>query len=155
MDGTIQSDGDQTKKRAAPLPADYPDKLKRLLDHPLLADVSREPTMDEIDTLIAVETGSALVVTVRKLDGTTLEVPVRHTATVHDLIVAVQKAVQRRTLASHGRRYISWCALLVHSGACGGASACLTEGRRCWTRTQRWRRTASLPAAARWTSYIT
>lgn len=44
--------------------------LSALLQDPLLADVPKNPTLSDVDTLISLELGSAMRVSVLKLDGT-------------------------------------------------------------------------------------
>lgn len=44
--------------------------LAALLDDPILADVPRKPTLTDVDTLISLELGSAMRISVLKLDGT-------------------------------------------------------------------------------------
>lgn len=44
--------------------------LAALLDDPVLADVPKKPTLSDVDTLISLELGSAMRVSVVKLDGT-------------------------------------------------------------------------------------
>lgn len=44
--------------------------LAALLDDPILADVPRKPSLADVDTLINLELGSAMRLTVVKLDGT-------------------------------------------------------------------------------------
>jgi U11/U12 small nuclear ribonucleoprotein SNRNP25 len=44
--------------------------LAALLDDPILADVPRKPSLGDVDTLINLELGSAMRVTVVKLDNT-------------------------------------------------------------------------------------
>lgn len=47
--------------------------LATLLEDPLLADVSKKkPTLKELETLIGVEKGSAMMLYIRKLDGTSI-----------------------------------------------------------------------------------
>ncbi|CAN0900570.1 Probable serine/threonine-protein kinase WNK11 [Linum grandiflorum] len=48
--------------------------LAALLDDPVLADVPKNPSLSDVDTLISLELGSAMRVSVLKLDGTTFEV---------------------------------------------------------------------------------
>jgi U11/U12 small nuclear ribonucleoprotein SNRNP25 len=43
--------------------------LAALLDDPVLADVPRKPSLGDVDTLISLELGSAMRVTVVKLDN--------------------------------------------------------------------------------------
>jgi U11/U12 small nuclear ribonucleoprotein 25 kDa protein len=44
--------------------------LSTLLDDPILADVPRKPSLADVDTLINLELGSAMRVTIVKLDNT-------------------------------------------------------------------------------------
>lgn len=46
--------------------------LTTLLDDPILSDVPKNPTFADINTLVSLELGSAMRVSVLKLDGTTL-----------------------------------------------------------------------------------
>jgi U11/U12 small nuclear ribonucleoprotein SNRNP25 len=46
--------------------------LDQALDDPVLKDVPQSPTVADIDKLIAVEMGSAMKLTVQKLDGTSI-----------------------------------------------------------------------------------
>lgn len=44
--------------------------LTALLDDPILADVPKKPTLSDVDTLISLEMGSAMRISILKLDGT-------------------------------------------------------------------------------------
>ena len=44
--------------------------LTTLLEDPILADVPKKPTLADVDTLISLEMGSAMRISVLKLDGT-------------------------------------------------------------------------------------
>ena len=44
--------------------------LAALLDDPILSDVPKKPTLSDVDTLISLEMGSAMRISVQKLDGT-------------------------------------------------------------------------------------
>ena len=46
--------------------------LAALLSDPILADVPKNPTLSHVDTLISLELGSAMRISVLKLDGTSL-----------------------------------------------------------------------------------
>jgi len=46
--------------------------LTNLLDDPILSDVPKNPTLADVDTLISLELGSAMRISVLKLDGSTL-----------------------------------------------------------------------------------
>lgn len=48
--------------------------LAALLDDPILADVPRKPSLADVDTLINLELGSAMRVTVVKLDNTSFSI---------------------------------------------------------------------------------
>lgn len=46
--------------------------LAALLDDPILSDVPKNPSFSDVDTLISLELGSAMRVSVLKLDGTSI-----------------------------------------------------------------------------------
>jgi hypothetical protein len=52
--------------------------LAALLDDPILADVPRKPSLGDVDTLINLELGSAMRVTVVKLDNTQFGISQSH-----------------------------------------------------------------------------
>ena len=52
--------------------------LAALLDDPILADVPRKPSLADVDTLINLELGSAMRVTVVKLDDTSFRLQTSH-----------------------------------------------------------------------------
>ncbi|KAF5777701.1 putative U11/U12 small nuclear ribonucleoprotein 25kDa protein [Helianthus annuus] len=82
--------------------------LAALLDDPVLADVPKKPTLSDVDTLISLELGSAMRVSVLKLDGTSFDVAVMNSATVKDLKLAVKKKVNDMEQSKMGHRHISW-----------------------------------------------
>ncbi|KAJ4702204.1 U11/U12 small nuclear ribonucleoprotein 25 kDa [Melia azedarach] len=82
--------------------------LTALLDDPILADVPKKPTLSDVDTLISLEMGSAMRISVLKLDGTALGVAVMNSATVKDLKLAINKKVNDMEQSGLGHRYISW-----------------------------------------------
>ncbi|KAI3730315.1 hypothetical protein L1987_61484 [Smallanthus sonchifolius] len=82
--------------------------LAALLDDPVLADVPKKPTLSDVDTLISLELGSAMRVSVLKLDGTSFDVAVMNSATVKDLKLAVEKKVNEMEQSKMGHRHISW-----------------------------------------------
>ncbi|XP_037474586.1 U11/U12 small nuclear ribonucleoprotein 25 kDa protein-like [Triticum dicoccoides] len=66
--------------------------LAALLDDPILAGVPRKPSLADVDTLINLELGSAMRVTIVKLDNTSdTDVAVLNTATLKDLKLAIRK----------------------------------------------------------------
>ncbi|CAM6109541.1 unnamed protein product [Calypogeia fissa] len=83
--------------------------LATLLQDPLLSDVSKKrPSVKELETLIGVEKGSAMMLCIRKMDGTTLDVAVLNTASVRDFKAAIVKKVDEMEEENMGHRHISW-----------------------------------------------
>ncbi|KAL0360476.1 UNVERIFIED_CONTAM: U11/U12 small nuclear ribonucleoprotein [Sesamum radiatum] len=82
--------------------------LTALLADPILADVPKKPSLSDVDTLINLELGSAMRITVLKLDGTSLEVAMMNSATVKDLKLAIKKKVNDMEESRMGHRHISW-----------------------------------------------
>ncbi|XP_072067565.1 U11/U12 small nuclear ribonucleoprotein 25 kDa protein isoform X4 [Arachis hypogaea] len=82
--------------------------LRVLLDDPLLSDVPKNPTLADVDTLLSLELGSAMRLSVLKLDGTSFEVTVMNSATVKDLKLAIKKKVNDMEQSGLGHRHISW-----------------------------------------------
>ncbi|XP_062184452.1 U11/U12 small nuclear ribonucleoprotein 25 kDa protein [Phragmites australis] len=82
--------------------------LSALLDDPILADVPRKPSLADVDTLINLELGSAMRVTVVKLDSTSFDVAVLNSATVKDLKLAIKKKINEIEQEQMGHRHISW-----------------------------------------------
>lgn len=82
--------------------------VSTLLDDPILADVPKNATVADIDTLIGVELGSAMKLSILKLDGSHLEVAVLNNAKVRDLKQAVMKYVDFQEQSHLGQRHISW-----------------------------------------------
>ncbi|KAG9441886.1 hypothetical protein H6P81_017740 [Aristolochia fimbriata] len=92
-----------------------------LLDDPILADVPRKPSLSDVDTLINLELGSAMKVSVLKMDNTSIDVAVINSATVKDLKLAIQKKMNETEEVQMGHRHISWrhvwanCYLAYHN----------------------------------------
>ncbi|KOM44810.1 hypothetical protein LR48_Vigan06g011600 [Vigna angularis] len=82
--------------------------LTNLLDDPILSDVPKNPTLADVDTLISLELGSAMRISVLKLDGSTLDVIVMNSATVKDLKLAIKRKVNDMEQSGMGHRHISW-----------------------------------------------
>lgn len=82
--------------------------LATLLDDPILSDVPKKPALSDVDTLISLELGSAMRITVLKLDGTSLDVVVMNSATVKDLKLAIKKKINDMEQSKMGHRQISW-----------------------------------------------
>lgn len=82
--------------------------LAALLDDPILSDVPKKPTLSDVDTLISLELGSAMRVSVLKLDGTSIDVAVMNSATVKDFKLTIQKKINEMEQSKMGHRHISW-----------------------------------------------
>ncbi|XP_021647556.2 U11/U12 small nuclear ribonucleoprotein 25 kDa protein isoform X1 [Hevea brasiliensis] len=82
--------------------------LAALLDDPILTDLPKKPTLSDVDTLISVELGSAMRISVLKLDGTFFDVAVMNSATVKDLKLAIKRKVIEMEQSKMGHRHISW-----------------------------------------------
>ncbi|XP_012572720.1 U11/U12 small nuclear ribonucleoprotein 25 kDa protein [Cicer arietinum] len=94
--------------------ADYKSSLKKtkvlkaLLDDPILSDVPKNPSLEDVETLIGLELGSAMRISVLKSDSTSFDVTVMNRATVKDLKLAIKKKVNYMEQSSMGHRHISW-----------------------------------------------
>ncbi|XP_022936294.1 U11/U12 small nuclear ribonucleoprotein 25 kDa protein isoform X1 [Cucurbita moschata] len=82
--------------------------LTALLDDPILADVPKKPTLLDVDTLISLELGSAMRISVLKLDGTIIDVAIMNSALLKDLKLAIKKKVNEMEQSKMGHRHISW-----------------------------------------------
>ncbi|KAK9165024.1 hypothetical protein Scep_000215 [Stephania cephalantha] len=82
--------------------------LSALLEDPVLSDVPKKPTLADVDTLISLELGSAMKISVVKMDGTAFDVAVLNTATVKDLKLAINKKINEMEQSKMGHRQISW-----------------------------------------------
>ncbi|CAI5520341.1 unnamed protein product [Closterium sp. Naga37s-1] len=71
------------------------EELQALLADPLLADVAADVSLEEVETLIAAETGGGMRLRVKRLDGGEYAVVVRQSATVGDLKAAVEREARR------------------------------------------------------------
>ncbi|KAF2564143.1 hypothetical protein F2Q70_00017863, partial [Brassica cretica] len=65
--------------------------LSQLLADPILADVPRSPTLSDVITLVSLEKGSAMPLSIVKLDGSSLDVAVMNSATLKDLKIFDQE----------------------------------------------------------------
>ncbi|KAL6524886.1 hypothetical protein OROMI_030479 [Orobanche minor] len=92
--------------------------LTALLNDPILADVPKKPSLSDVDTLINLELGSAMRITILKLDGTSFEVVMMNSATVKDLKLAIKKKVNDMEESSMGHRHISCVMKHVWSNFC-------------------------------------
>nr|GMC47771.1 U11/U12 small nuclear ribonucleoprotein 25 kDa protein isoform X1 [Ipomoea batatas] len=86
-DATVASEYHSSSMKKARLHS----TLGALLNDPILADVPKKPSLSDVDTLISLELGSAMRITILKLDNTSIDVAVLNSATVKDLKQAVRK----------------------------------------------------------------
>ncbi|TYI01822.1 hypothetical protein ES332_A11G227000v1 [Gossypium tomentosum] len=86
--------------------------LTAFLDDPILADVPKKPSLSDVDTLMNLELGSAMCISILKLDGTSFDVAVMNSATVKDLKLAIKKKVIELEQSKMGHRHISWFIIL-------------------------------------------
>ncbi|KAI5073814.1 hypothetical protein GOP47_0011827 [Adiantum capillus-veneris] len=82
--------------------------LATLLEDPILADVPKNATLADIETLISVELGSAMKLSVLKMDNTVIDVAIPNNARVRDLKKVVEKKVSGLEEVVMGHRHISW-----------------------------------------------
>ncbi|CAF2126736.1 unnamed protein product [Brassica napus] len=82
--------------------------LSQLLADPILADVPKNPTLSDVVTLVSLEKGSAMRLSIVKLDGSSLDVAVMNSATLKDLKLLIKKKVNEMEQANMGHRHISW-----------------------------------------------
>ncbi|OVA08863.1 hypothetical protein BVC80_8809g8 [Macleaya cordata] len=82
--------------------------LSALLDDPILSDVPNKPNLADVDTLINLELGSAMRISIVKMDGTSFDVAVLNSATVKDLKLAIKKKTNEIEQSKMGHRHISW-----------------------------------------------
>ncbi|KAL0757016.1 hypothetical protein Bca101_094684 [Brassica carinata] len=86
VDGETSHNYDVETKREKPWSL-----LSQLLADPILADVPRNPTLSDVATLVSLEKGSAMRLSIVKLDGSSLDVAVMNSATLKDLKIFVQE----------------------------------------------------------------
>jgi len=88
----------------------FSNKLAEIMKDPLLIGLPNEPTLDEVNSQIALEHGRAIIVNVRQQDelNTILPVVVIQNATVHDLKKAIQRHISLKLLREGGPNIVSW-----------------------------------------------
>ncbi|KAK9748523.1 hypothetical protein RND81_02G063900 [Saponaria officinalis] len=79
-----------------------------MLEDPILSDVPKNPTLADVDTLICLELGSAMRISVLRLDSSSFDVVLMNSATLKDLKVAIKKKVSEMEESKMGHRQISW-----------------------------------------------
>jgi len=88
----------------------FSEKLAEIMSDPLLIGLPNEPTLDEVNSQIALEHGRAIVVNVRQQNetNTVLPVVVIQNATVHDLKKAIQRHISLKLSREGGPNIVSW-----------------------------------------------
>ncbi|KAH7415721.1 hypothetical protein KP509_14G058100 [Ceratopteris richardii] len=82
--------------------------LATLLEDPILSDVPKNATLADIDTLISVELGSAMRISVLRMDGMAIDVAIPNNARVRDLKKVIEKKYNGLEQLEMGHRHISW-----------------------------------------------
>ncbi|KAF5943096.1 hypothetical protein HYC85_020738 [Camellia sinensis] len=82
--------------------------MAALLNDPILTDVPKKPTLSDVDNLISLELGSAMRISILKLDGTSLDVVVMNSTNVKDLKMAIKRKTNDMEQSKMGHRHISW-----------------------------------------------
>ncbi|XP_058090769.1 U11/U12 small nuclear ribonucleoprotein 25 kDa protein isoform X2 [Magnolia sinica] len=82
--------------------------LSALLEDPVLSDIPKKPSLSDVETLINLEMGSAMKISVLKMDDTSFDVAVSNSATVKDLKLAIKKKTDEMEQSQMGHRHISW-----------------------------------------------
>ncbi|MQL74832.1 hypothetical protein Taro_007195 [Colocasia esculenta] len=82
--------------------------LSALLSDPILSDVPKKPSIVDVDTLISLELGSAMKISVMKMDNTSFDVAMLNSATVKDLKQAIKNKTEEIEQGQLGHRHISW-----------------------------------------------
>ncbi|KAK8957260.1 hypothetical protein KSP39_PZI000950 [Platanthera zijinensis] len=82
--------------------------LSALLDDPILSDVPKKPTITDVETLINLEQGSAMKITIVKMDTTYFDIVVLNSSTVKDLKMSFERRTNEIEQGRLGHRHISW-----------------------------------------------
>ncbi|KAH9496705.1 U11/U12 small nuclear ribonucleoprotein [Bulinus truncatus] len=79
-----------------------------IVNDPLLRDLDPHVTLEEVNSMIALEYGQAMVVNVRRQDGEIVPIVVTQKAKVIDLKHAVKRHFTLRQIRTGGSTHISW-----------------------------------------------
>eukprot|EP00898_Chlorokybus_atmophyticus_P003629 jgi/Chlat1/4267/Chrsp29S08884 len=94
--------------------------VDQLLADPLLSDLPKNVTLEEVEALIALESGSGMQLTIRKLDGSSFSklavafhlvpavIVVTQSARLGDIKQAIRRHYERQEQQHMGKRHISW-----------------------------------------------
>eukprot|EP00270_Netrium_digitus_P011677 TRINITY_DN3727_c0_g4_i2.p1 TRINITY_DN3727_c0_g4~~TRINITY_DN3727_c0_g4_i2.p1 ORF type:complete len:228 (-),score=45.33 TRINITY_DN3727_c0_g4_i2:290-973(-) len=85
-------------------------RLNSLIADPLLSDLPTNPSLSDVETLLALEKGSALKLHVKRFDGNRIDLVVQQNATVKDVMKVIERTVDGgriKSLPSSFHR-ISW-----------------------------------------------
>ncbi|CAG5128363.1 unnamed protein product [Candidula unifasciata] len=79
-----------------------------IMNDPLLHDLDPHVTLEEVNSMIALEYGQAMVVNVRRMDGEIVPIVVTQKARVIDLKHAIKRHFTLRQMRTGGSTHISW-----------------------------------------------
>lgn len=108
MDSVSKNEEAGSYKSTSAKKARLQSMLSALLDDPILSDVPKKPSLSDVDTLISVELGSAMRISVVRMDNTSFDVALLNSATLKDLKLAIRKKTDEIEQAQMGHRHISW-----------------------------------------------
>ncbi|GFN79034.1 U11/u12 small nuclear ribonucleoprotein 25 kda protein, partial [Plakobranchus ocellatus] len=75
---------------------------------PLLRDLDPHVTLEEVNSMIALEYGQAMVINVRRADNEVIPIVVTQKARVIDLKHAIKRHFTLRQMRTGGSTHISW-----------------------------------------------
>ncbi|BFZ21223.1 hypothetical protein BsWGS_24262 [Bradybaena similaris] len=79
-----------------------------IMNDPLLRDLDPHVTLEEVNSMIALEYGQAMVVNVRRMDNEVVPIVVTQKAKVIDLKHAIKRHFTLRQMRTGGSTHISW-----------------------------------------------
>nr|XP_039266088.1 U11/U12 small nuclear ribonucleoprotein 25 kDa protein-like [Styela clava] len=86
----------------------FKEKLDEMLGDPLLYDIKDDITIEEINSLIDLEYGRAMTITVNRADGDCYTVIVNQNGTVKDIKSAINRHFMLKMQRENGPKHISW-----------------------------------------------
>ncbi|GFO12052.1 U11/u12 small nuclear ribonucleoprotein 25 kda protein-like [Plakobranchus ocellatus] len=79
-----------------------------IMNDPLLRDLDPHVTLEEVNSMIALEYGQAMVINVRRADNEVIPIVVTQKARVIDLKHAIKRHFTLRQMRTGGSTHISW-----------------------------------------------
>jgi len=79
-----------------------------IMNDPLLRDLDTHVTLEEVNSMIALEYGQAMVVNIRRVDNEIVPIVVTQSAKVIDLKHAIQRHFTLRQMRTGGSTHLSW-----------------------------------------------